>query len=955
MATPRRGIRAATRLAVGGLLGLIAASVAVAPAVARTEGARPPAVDPGTAVTRDLMVTVRSEPDGKSVRLDATIYRPAQSPSPLGYPGVLLAHGFGGSKADLVAQAEELAGRGYVALAYTARGFGDSGGRIHLDDPDYEVADAQALLDVLAAEPGIATSRDGDPLLGVMGASYGGALALMAAGTDRRVDAVVAAITWNDLASAFFPQAALRPGGDQSTPAGGAAIATPGPFKQLWASRFFGAALAGARSSAGAGSTPGSDAATQDTAPLTCGRFDPTVCRRFLAAAETGEPSEALLELLRAHSPAPYLKNLHAPTLLIQGQSDSLFGLEQADATARALHSWGTPVAVRWTDGGHDAQSTTAEADAAAAQDWFDTFLSTATATDRPAGVGGFTWSGPIPRRNAPTPQWAAPTYPGFAPVQTLGTERLAVVPQPKPQTVLTPPGGQPASVTTVPGLGGLVGGSAATSAATYPLAALPGQFAAFDTVAAPHRIQVVGSPRVTLSVRSTGAVVTLFASWWQVSGGSATMPRRLVAPVSVPVTPGVPTSVELALPAGVYTIEPGSTWRVLITSTDSSYAPVRSARIDQVSLFGDALILPTAPQGRLTTQAERDTETVGVLAASAGLAIAAVVAWLWRRRRVRANPPRPDLADIPLVVTDLVKTYWDGHRAVDDVSWRAERGQVVGLLGPNGAGKTTTLRMVMGLIHPDSGTVHVLGEPVHPGSAVLGRVGALIEGPGFLPHLTGRQNLAAFWSATGRPADEAYVDQALEVAALGDAVDRPVRSYSHGMKQRLGIAQAMLGRPDVLVLDEPTNGLDPPQIAAMRPILQAYAATGRTVVVSSHLLAEVEMTCSHVVVMNAGRVVAAGAMADLVGSDDTSLLDLRPGPASRPGTVAAALRARPGIHEVSVSGDRLTVTADVDRATVVRLAVQCGADLVGVSGRRPLEEVFLGIVADAGRQVRPR
>ena len=214
--------------------------------------------------------------------------------------------------------------------------------------------------------------------------------------------------------------------------------------------------------------------------------------------------------------------------------------------------------------------------------------------------------------------------------------------------------------------------------------------------------------------------------------------------------------------------------------------------------------------------------------------------------------------------MTGLVKTYADGHRAVDDVSWAAHRGQVVGLLGPNGAGKTTTLRMVMGLIHPDSGTVHVLGQPVHPGAPVLAQVGALIEGPGFLPHLTGRANLEAYWAATGRDPKDAGFEAVLEVAALGDAVDRPVRSYSHGMKQRLGIAQAMLGMPDLLVLDEPTNGLDPPQIAAMRPILRAYADTGRTVVVSSHLLGEVELTCSHVVVMHAGRVLAAGSVEEL-------------------------------------------------------------------------------------------
>ena len=233
-------------------------------------------------------------------------------------------------------------------------------------------------------------------------------------------------------------------------------------------------------------------------------------------------------------------------------------------------------------------------------------------------------------------------------------------------------------------------------------------------------------------------------------------------------------------------------------------------------------------------------------------------------RSRRAPHPVREDLVDVPLAIEGLVKAYPDGHRAVDDVSWRAERGQVVGLLGPNGAGKTTTLRMVMGLIRPDAGTVHVLGQPVTAGAPVLRRVGALVEGPGFLPHLSGRANLVSYWAATGNPAGEARMDEALEIAALGDAIDRPVKAYSQGMRQRLGIAQAMLGMPEVLILDEPTNGLDPPQIAAMRPMLARYAEGGRTVVVSSHLLAEVEMTCSHVVVMHAGRVLAAGSVDEL-------------------------------------------------------------------------------------------
>ena len=247
---------------------------------------------------------------------------------------------------------------------------------------------------------------------------------------------------------------------------------------------------------------------------------------------------------------------------------------------------------------------------------------------------------------------------------------------------------------------------------------------------------------------------------------------------------------------------------------------------------------------------------------------------------------------------------------------------------------------------------LHILGHPVSAGAQILDHVGALIEGPGFLPHLTGRQNLEAYWAATGRSPEDARIEEALDVAALGGAIDRPVKSYSHGMKQRLGIAQAMLGLPELLVLDEPTNGLDPPQIAAMRPILRRYAETGRTVVVSSHLLAEVEMTCTHVVVMHAGHVVTSGPVADLVDSDDTTILDLDDHPGATGAAAAVeALREQSGIREVRVDTDtRLVVESDLHRADVVEAAVQAGLRVVGVSGRRHLEEVFLGVISDASR-----
>jgi ABC-2 type transport system ATP-binding protein len=294
-----------------------------------------------------------------------------------------------------------------------------------------------------------------------------------------------------------------------------------------------------------------------------------------------------------------------------------------------------------------------------------------------------------------------------------------------------------------------------------------------------------------------------------------------------------------------------------------------------------------------------------GAICLAIGLAVAMVVI----RRRLVLKPD-PALLEVPVSIRALVKEYAGGYRAVDKVSFRVERGQVVGLLGPNGAGKTTVLRVLVGLITPTSGNVHVFGQPVVPGASVLARVGAFIEGPGFLPHLTGRENLRLYWAATGRPEQDAQFGLALDIAGLGPSIDRRVRAYSHGMRQRLGIAQAMLGLPEVLVLDEPTNGLDPPQIAEMRDVLRDYARTGRTVLVSSHLLAEVEQTCTHVVVMHKGRLIADGATGEIAGA----------------------------------GGMQLAV-ADPDQASQVLAAAGIRAELV--PARRALEDVFLELIGD--------
>jgi ABC-2 type transport system ATP-binding protein len=296
--------------------------------------------------------------------------------------------------------------------------------------------------------------------------------------------------------------------------------------------------------------------------------------------------------------------------------------------------------------------------------------------------------------------------------------------------------------------------------------------------------------------------------------------------------------------------------------------------------------------------------------------------------------------------VSGLRKEYADGFVAVSRVDFAVRRGQVVGLLGPNGAGKTTTLRVLMGLTQPTAGEVHVFGHRLTPGSPVLSRIGALVEGPGFLPHLSGEANLRSYWRATGRPAADARLEEALEIAGLGDSIHRKVRTYSHGMKQRLAIAQAMLGLPELLVLDEPTDGLDPPQIAEMRRVLKRYATDGRAVLVSSHLLAEVEQTCTHAVVVNKGLIVASGPVDDIVGDSPSVQLEVT--------DVAEAERVLAGLGVRSVTPDGASgLIVDMNgtpRAEVVASLVRAGVGVDRVVPRRRLEDAFLALVGDNSR-----
>jgi ABC-2 type transport system ATP-binding protein len=216
-----------------------------------------------------------------------------------------------------------------------------------------------------------------------------------------------------------------------------------------------------------------------------------------------------------------------------------------------------------------------------------------------------------------------------------------------------------------------------------------------------------------------------------------------------------------------------------------------------------------------------------------------------------------------PIVVDHLTKKFGD-FVAVDDVSFSVNAGEVFGWLGPNGAGKTTTIRMLLGLVAPTEGTAEILGHPLHRPASFLPRVGAMIEGPAFYPSLSGRRNLEVLARLGG--IDAARIDQVLASTGLAHRAHERYRSYSLGMKQRLGIAAALLGDPDLLVLDEPTNGLDPPGIRELRTLLVALAQAGTTVFVSSHLLDELQHVCDHLVVIDQGRLVFAGAVDELLG-----------------------------------------------------------------------------------------
>src|SRR6266487_1086907 len=376
------------------LIVALAAAVLVIAAVATALVA---ASRPVPVSARNLRIAVTDGPhDNQEVVLDATFFTP---PGNGQVPAILLAHGFGETKNAVRPQAEQLASAGFAVLTWSARGFGRSTGQIALNSPDYEVKDVEQLVTWLARQPRVLLDRPGDPRAGIAGASYGGGIALLAAAYDHRIDAIVPQITWNNLATALFPDAA---GGGPSR----------GVFKKQWAGLLFTQGSVGFRAAGASGAVgqaradqaqadqastsqaqagqagagqQGADGQTAVAQFAQCGRFLPQVCAVYRQVATLGKPTPQAVSLMLRSSPASVASRIDVPTLLIQGKHDSLFGLDQADANYQSIRRNGAPVDMVWFAGGHDGGNQEAGRVNALTEHWFDRWLKPPNQPFRPA------------------------------------------------------------------------------------------------------------------------------------------------------------------------------------------------------------------------------------------------------------------------------------------------------------------------------------------------------------------------------------------------------------------------------------------------------------------------------------------------------------------------------------------------------------------------------------------
>jgi ABC-2 type transport system ATP-binding protein len=536
--------------------------------------------------------------------------------------------------------------------------------------------------------------------------------------------------------------------------------------------------------------------------------------------------------------------------LLSQGQADSLFPLSESYDTAKIIKEAKPelPLSMIWHAAGHDGGLDQSEYLRSQYLNWFKKHL---MREDIEFPVFQFT------KTNGTISLQDSTVIP-----RVFSSSKLPISADEKQLQLITPLaaiaypiGGIPSAISALPGIGsaGALASRVVSAVSGFSPAFLPGQSGLIESAPLTEPISIVGPSSVKVRITSTTGDATLFFSLVTKSpSGAITQPNGIVSPVRLTDIPQAGVDVTVQLPATIVDAAVGDVIAVGISGTDQGYELPKISRYYTIAALSPLTY-------KVTDAAASASSGANLLWPVAALITLVAAVFYVRIRRPKIAPSHENSTAL-VEVTNLGKVYKDGYRAVSDLSFTVERGQVVGLLGPNGAGKTTTLRMMMGLIFPTEGSIYIDGKPVYPGAPALANLGSFVEGPGFLPHLSGRENLALYWRSIGRDGDQ-NLDEVVSITKLGTALDKKVRSYSQGMRQRLAIAQAMLGAPDLLVLDEPTNGLDPQQIAEMRDVLKRYAATGRTVIVSSHLLAEVQQTCSHVVLMHRGELIAFGPM----------------------------------------------------------------------------------------------
>ena len=588
----------------------ILAAAALAAALPGVALAALPSAEAATSVTVRTL-HFKTTVAGRTCDVVGDLYLPSYATSTRRVPAILTTNGFGGSKDDQAGFGRSMAGRGYAVLSYSGLGFGGSGCKITLDDPDTDGAAGSQLVSYLGGAAGIAyvdaahktpapalavvqrdaRAHDGvrrahDPRVGMIGGSYGGQIQFAVAGRDPRVDTIVPMITWNDLSYSLAPN-------NISSPSPSVAAATPGAAKLAWALGF-----------SAKGITDGLSNAQGDPSRLfPCPNFADFVCPTLVGAGVTGHLDAAGSNSLRHASVSSYVSRIKVPTLLLQGQSDTLFNLNEAAATYASLRRQGTLVRMVWHSWGHTASTPApgefdfndpqpTQYESKRVLDWFDHWL-----RDRPTPLGPmFAWFRDwVPYTGDAAPAFASSSTatPPRSTTLYVGGGRLASSPATGTSSFLTPPAGAPTSINPLDALGDVVG-------QPLPEQDLPGTFAAFTGTTLTAPVDVVGSPRLTLRVQAPVAagaqaagpdgMLVLFVRLRDVGpDGKAHDIRQQVAPVRVP---DVTRPFTVTLPALVHRFAVGHKVQLVVAGGSVNY---RGGSVSQpVTITGGALRLPS-------------------------------------------------------------------------------------------------------------------------------------------------------------------------------------------------------------------------------------------------------------------------------------------------------------------------------------------------------------------------